>query len=276
MLPKITAVVILYYPSSDIIHNIQSYIKPLHTLYIVCNSPISPTLYKQLLAIDKINIIHHSQNIGIAKALNLALQKASQDNQQWLLTLDQDSSFKDNDFTLFLSSFQNHKNQKNLAIFTPIHNKKFIKNRTKNTSFVMTSGNIVNVAIALKIGGYDEKLFIDEVDHEFCFRLQKHHYIILQNHSIALKHHLGEIHTKGSKKVVLYPSIRLYFMTRNYLYLKHNYQNAQPLFFKQRDKYLFIFFLKQIYYGKKKLQNIKMIAKGLYHYKKNIYRNDNL
>jgi len=268
---KITAVVILYYPSSDVINNIHSYIKDIKILYVVCNSFIENSIYSKLLKIKNIKIIHKNSNIGIAKAINLALKNSFKENNKWLMTLDQDSSFNTNDFKTFINSFYKIKNKKNLAIFTPIHNKKFIKNSIEEKIFVMTSANIVNVDIALKIGGYDENIFIDEVDHEFCLKIKKKNFIIIQNNAIAINHILGTKIKKNQKKIVLYHSIRLYYMSRNYLYIKNIYKDTYPSFFKQRNKYLFIFFLKQIYYGKNKMKNIEMILKGIVDYKNKIY-----
>lgn len=37
----------------------------------------------------------------------------------------------------------------------------------------ITSGSILNVTIAKQLGSFDENLFIDEVDSEFCYRAQK-------------------------------------------------------------------------------------------------------
>ena len=268
---KITAVVILYYPSSDVIDNINSYVKNLKTLYVICNSEIENSLYNQLLGIKNIKIIHKYDNIGIAKALNLALNHATKEDEKWLMTLDQDSSFNEDDYIKFIKSFDRLKNKTNLAIFSPIHNNKFIKNSIEEREFVMTSANIVNVKSALDIGGYDENLFIDEVDHEFCFRLQKNSYKIVQDNSIAINHNLGTKIQKKSKKIILYNSIRLYYMTRNYFYVKKKYKSIFPTFFKKRDRYLLIFLIKQIYYGQHRIKNITMILQGIIDYRQKNY-----
>jgi len=268
---KITAVVILYYPSSDVIDNINSYVNNLKTLYVICNSDIEDSLYNQLLAIENIKIIHKYDNIGIAKALNLTLEHASKEDEKWLMTLDQDSSFNEGEYIKFIKNFDRLKNKKNLAIFSPIHNNKFINNSIEERDFVMTSANIVNIQRALDIGGYDENLFIDEVDHEFCFRLQKNSYKIVQDNSIAINHNLGKKVQKKSKKIILYNSIRLYYMTRNYFYVKKKYKSIFPIFFKKRDRYILIFLIKQIYYGQHRIKNIRMILQGIIDYRQKKY-----
>lgn len=44
----------------------------------------------------------------------------------------------------------------------------------------ITSGNIINISIALSCGGFDENLFIDSVDEEFCIRCQKYGFLLYE------------------------------------------------------------------------------------------------
>lgn len=50
-----------------------------------------------------------------------------------------------------------------------------------------------------------------------------------------------------------------------------NYSQAYDSFLKLRDKYLLKFFINQVIYGKYRLQNIKMIIKGILDYKSKKY-----
>lgn len=267
----IAAVVILYNPEQIVFDNIKTYIDHVDILYIIDNSTKEHSLLHKFSDITNIKIIHIGNNIGVSKALNLALDKAHNAHYKWLMTFDQDTSFTPDDLTLFLESFHTLDDKK-IALVSPLHNKKFIKTLEENTftpkEYVMTSANIVNVSIAKEIGGYDEKLFIDEVDHEFCFRLKKHEYTILVHNTIAVNHSLGS-KMKDHANITLYAPIRLYYMTRNYLYLKKKYYHQHQAFFKQRDGYLLKFFRNQLFYGKKPLTNVKMIFQGIFDYKRN-------
>ena len=189
------------------------------------------------------------------------------------MTLDQDTSFNDGDIDAFFESFYTL-NDENIALVSPLHNKKFIINNNERTfiekDYIMTSANIVNVAMAREVGGYDENLFIDEVDHEFCFRLKENAYTILQNISISVNHSLGTSY-KYNAKIKLYDPVRLYYMSRNYLYVKRKYHIKFSSFFKIRDRYLFKFFLNQMIYGEQRFKNIKMIFKEIKDYKNQKY-----
>jgi len=265
---KVAAVVILFHPDENVLDSIKSYITDIDILYVVCNSPLSKTLLHELQKLKKIQMIHQGINIGIAKAYNLALDSATLSGYTWLLTMDQDSSFPESTFKPYLKACKKTQKDK-VIIFTPLHNPKFIQSKTtfQEKEYVMSSGNLIHIPSAQSIGGFDENLFIDEVDHEFCFRAKKNNYTILQDNTRALKHHLGVSHTYFPQ-VKLYPPIRLYYMTRNYLYLKDKYYRLQPTFFKQRNYYLLKFISKQLIYGNKRWLKIKMIYLGISDYRK--------
>jgi rhamnosyltransferase len=263
------AVVILYNPDNSVWDNIYSYIDYIRVLYIIDNSTISNrSLIEKIVVLPHVKLLHSGYNIGIAKALNLTLEHCSKDKHLWLMTMDQDTAFNTGDMSLFLENFYRISAQ-NVALFSPLHSRKGIQKSTLplyvEKEYVMTSANIVNVKIAKKIGGYREDFFIDEIDHDFCFRLGDAGFHILQNASLVVRHQLGEMHQRH-RHVRLYPSSRLYYMVRNYLYLKKEHQDSHQDFFKKRDKYLRAFMFKQIRYGENRMQNIWMILKGMIDY----------
>jgi rhamnosyltransferase len=262
----LVGVVILYKPNyEEILRNISSYVKELHKLYIICNSKINDNLLDEINSLYKnIEFLKNDDiNIGIAQALNEALNKAKNENYTYLLTMDQDTFFENNSLNLFLEDFRTL-DKKDILIYSPIHNKKFISNRILEKEFVMTSANIINVAKALEIGGFDENLFIDEVDHEFCFRVQENKYKIVQNEKIAVNHSLGN---KTKNNITLYSAFRLYYISRNFLYLQNKYYNKQSTFLKKRRKYLIKFFLRHLIYSNERLKCLKMILLGIIDYK---------
>ncbi len=56
---------------------------------------------------------------------------------------------------------------------------------------MMTSGSVISVRKALEIGGFDERLFIDEVDHEICYRAVGAGFSLFQSSDVFLSHQLG-------------------------------------------------------------------------------------
>jgi rhamnosyltransferase len=262
------AVVTLFNPQDDVLDNIRSYLPYVKELLVIDNSEV-PYDLSILKKEFNVTVFCFYKNLGISEALNLALKYAEKKEYKWLLTMDQDSYFNSEEIIRFITVFKKISHD-NLAIFSPLHNDKRVKkNHIINSSenFVMTSGNIINIQKSLNIGGFDERLFIDEVDHDFCLRLKKEKYTIIQNQNCYLNHTLGEKCSLSKK--TRYSSKRLYYMSRNYLFLRERHREYFPTFFKERDKYLLKFFIKQILYSSKKKEFIKMLYLGIKDYKKN-------
>ena len=112
------------------------------------------------------------------------------------MTMDQDSFFSQENLERYLHYF-NSLNKQEISLVSPLHNSKFVNTSLDNPHVkceaVLSSGNLVNVDMALNAGGYDERFFIDEVDHAFCFALQRHGYVIVQDQSVYLNHMLVEL-----------------------------------------------------------------------------------
>lgn len=265
---KIASVIILYHPNyEEISKNISSYLDDIDILYIIGNSKLDELFLENLSKVANIKVLHNdNENLGIAKSLNQALFQAKKDNYNWLLTMDQDSHFEKNDFKLFLNDFKNYNTPVNI-IYSPIHNKKFLTSNIIETNFIMTSGNIVNINLAIKIKGFDEKLFIDDVDHDFCFKSLKNKFKIIENQRVALTHNLG----KKLGGLTIYEPSRLYYMSRNYLYIYSKYKDSQKMFFKKRNKYLIKFFLIHLIYSNERLKSLKMILLGILDFRKKCF-----
>ena len=88
---KIPATVIWYNPDDENIKNIRTYIDYVEKLYIIDNSKENNKKLADSLNNLKTEYIYNDKNLGIAKALNLACEKAANDNFEWILTMDQDS-----------------------------------------------------------------------------------------------------------------------------------------------------------------------------------------
>jgi len=269
---KIAGVVVLFYPSNDVIENIKNYINGLDCLYIVDNS-IEPNLDVCLFFSNKkIKYLHKGgENLGISKALNLALKKAEEEGYKWLLTMDQDTSFPEGGFEKYLKCFYllSEKN-KNVVLYSPLHNKSLIKSENFSdckyslNEVFMTSANLVNVDLANKLGGFDENLFIDEVDHEFCLKVIKKGYKTLLFNTIFVNHTLGTQKKINGKLVKLYPATRVYYMIRNFIYIKKKYKKVFPKFVMRREKFLIKFLLRNFFHSKEKISIIYMVFKAFW------------
>jgi len=244
------AVVLLYQPTPDSFETIATYADAVKTLYVIDNSPEPSAMLSDLRALTQTRVLSSGRNMGIAAAYNLAFHHARRDGHHWLMTMDQDSSFDAGERREMVDHFHRYRTG-NLGIYTPLHNQKLLSSLPPQSKVsVMSSANIVNIEAALCIGGFDEKLFIDEVDHDFCFRMKLAGYLILEDQEVSVHHKLGKRDPLTNK--IYYSSGRLYYMARNYLYVAQKHKKYYPDFFKERSIYLVKFFFGQIYHAPKK------------------------
>ena len=246
---KLVGVLIAYNPNIELLEkNINSYMSDLNKLIIVNNSSYS--LEKKIKFSEevskKIEIINLFDNMGIAKAQNIGMEKAYNDGADYVLQLDQDSIFEEKGVTNLLSSFESLlKNGIKVGILGPSidnysnYNKKTIKEKTikekrmivienryyKKVKEIISSGALISKEAYTKVGGVMEELFIDYVDTEYCWRIKKMGFEVIQDLNVRLFHSIGngKIKYKGKEYIVSAP-VRNYYQTRNELYLlKYQY-----------------------------------------------------
>lgn len=144
-----------------------------------------------------IKLISNSQNKGIAAGLNQLLREADKMNYSWMLTLDQDSICPP-EFVSKLIQFETL--PYNIGILAPVifdRNVGIIGHDPgvlpyKDVKTCITSGALTSVSAWKKVGGFDENMFIDSVDFEYCYRLRKSGFRIIQVSSVKLSHSIGE------------------------------------------------------------------------------------
>lgn len=273
---KLAGVVVWYNPTSKDIKNIDSYIKSVDKLYIVDNSENGSNESK-IPNLNKVEYIYQNENLGIAKALNIACYKAIKEKYKFILTMDQDSCFKSNDVDKMKNKISNLDLNK-IGIISPWHKTKLKLEKPKTEIDypldVMTSGNILNLDIFEKIGGFKEFLFIDGVDIEYCLNLKKNGYKVMRINSIEMQHDLGDIFYRNflGKEFMCdnHNYIRIYYMTRNYRYIRKEYRNIAPEFCDILVKIKGLIF-KIIFYEKDKYRKLRSILLGIYDYRHNNY-----
>jgi rhamnosyltransferase len=57
----------------------------------------------------------------------------------------------------------------------------------------MTSGNLIHLTAHKIIGGFNEKLFIDYIDHEYCPRLHINGFSVIRANKAMLFHKVGDL-----------------------------------------------------------------------------------
>lgn len=265
---EVAGVVVLYHPDDTVVNNINSYVHQVDILYVVDNSDITDArLIEQLTAFPNVVYINNGGNKGIAFALNNGVEAARLKGYKWLLTMDQDTSLQDSAVEL-LYKFATTSLHSKVGIVSPKHfigNGNVNGNEFEEVKFTMTSGNLLNLASVREIGGFMESLFIDHVDHEFCFRLGRGGYKIFESNTISIVHNLGEKITKtflgNTIEIKGHSPFRLFYITRNGLVVSKMYEE-QKEFAKHVRKTILLELMKSILFYDNKIRCIREIWRG--------------
>lgn len=270
---KFAGVVTLYHPViEDIINNIQSYLDELDILYVLDNTEEPSDDIRSLFSSDdRIKYVAFHDNKGISYAMNYALRRVR--DYDFLMTMDQDSRFFPNMMKIYKEMIINRENENPgitgiYSVNAGVDLAKMKGKQTGESSFrhvdtAITSGSMISTKISLAIGGFDENLFIDQVDTEFCYRMKKAGYQIIEFPSVMMHHTIGNIsyhHILGYKfSSYKHNAIRKYYIVRNQVYVLKKYPNV-------RRKYVWLIikqFIKVTLYEEDKLKKIIYILRGI-------------
>ena len=215
------------------------------------------TFLKSLKNKYNVQLILNEVNAGLATALNQGLQYADENGYPYFLTLDQDSFFVKENIDIMISAFS--KNDSIVSVGPNLKSKK-----SCFVNYLITSGNIVKTDVLKKLGGYDSKLFIDNIDIEISFRFLANNMKMYAVGGTIFKHKIGEIERSPILRIkyLSHSPDRFYWMYRNERYLLKKYnKKLKKLCFKS---YLASCFgvLKVIILEKNKLKKIKQIHRG--------------
>ncbi len=206
-------------------------------------------------------IINNKKNLGIAKALNQLCERATQANYKWIITLDQDSVSPNN----LMEKLTRNINNK-IAIIAPNviyrDNEKFAikKEGRECVEWVITSASLTNLKIWKEIK-FDENLFIDGVDRDYCIRANRLGYKIIKDYSIELVHELGNLKCRKifgkTVYVTNHSTIRKYYMIRNVIYLDKKLKENRKFGYISKN------IIKTICFEQNKVLKLKSIFRGI-------------
>ena len=274
IMSDIAGVVILYNPDNSVYENIKSYEDQVNVLYIYDNSEIiNPEFAQEFQKKSSTYYISNQTNLGVAKVLNDAANKAIENGFDYLLTMDQDSKAPAN-LVERLSKKASESTQ--FGIVSPLHSNKFnthlkeIKDTEEYVNTTMTSGNLLSLNAYNSVGPFNEDFFIDYVDIEYCLRLKRNGYKIVRLNDLVLEHAEGNIFNKKMGSKVFYPinnaPIRYYYKTRNLLYLRNSYKSEFLILLKIEYLVYIKNIGKMILFENQKFYKISMIFIGILDY----------
>jgi rhamnosyltransferase len=276
----IAAVVILYNPIEAVLSNLKTYYPYVEKIYVYDNTegPVKNIDWAQF---PKVEFHHDGRNKGIAEVLNQAVKKAREEGYDWLLTMDQDSRFTQQSIENYWHSFSKFPHKEKVALFGPVFCERDpgwqADGRKQEVDLLITSGTLLNLSLFNEIGSFDEALFIDLVDFDYCIRAQQAGYRIIQFTDVAMLHELGTTAHRSSIKTLylvkkqkqLYLPLRCYYMYRNMLYLKTKYRHSNLPALKKVERGVKDILKNNFLYGRNNRNLIRYLLLAYKHFKEN-------
>lgn len=272
------AVVVLFNPDlKEVEQNVLSYLSEVDRLYCVDNTNGWQKGNSWLFdgTNPKVQYIQNGKNLGIAAALNIGYKEALKDDFNWVLTMDQDSSFTVDAIKLYMNHFKNNLANADNCIFCPVTKEFNVGDMEVFGAHSITSGSICNLNLYSQVGGFDEKLFIDEVDADFSLKAEIAGFKVLKFTDVFLNHKLGTKRRSGLfnlfflRERTIHSPFRVYFMVRNYLYVRKKYRSYFPAMFKKRDQDFLIMLKNNLLFSGTTFPSAIKALKGFLDYKLN-------
>jgi rhamnosyltransferase len=232
------AVVVTYHPDEAVPDNLRAMVRECGRAVVVDNGS-SEGARARLAAVSGVTVLALGANQGVAAALNRGFEWATANGCDWVVTFDQDSRphvgfgaalwlthEKLSDAAVVGSHISEAALGGDYRWLRPHPRWPWVFQRVRcggedlpDVTMVVTSGALVSVETWRKLGGFDEKLFIDFVDTDFCLRVRAAGRSVAVSAGAILVHHLGRRERRVFLGLPFHPThhsaLRHYYIARN-------------------------------------------------------------
>jgi rhamnosyltransferase len=263
--------IVTFNPEIDLLEeNLAALVQQCDQVIIVDNNSGNIDQVEGLIAGNpQISLIKNDRNLGIACALNQIVKHFAAAGCRWVLLMDQDSVIADN----LLAVYSRFIDFEQAAILTPrvvdrsdeLPGQPVTAEPYKIVRRAITSGSYLNIPICEQLGYFDEAMFIDYVDFEYCIRVRKAGFNIMLCRETQILHRLGDIKWVrffGRKFMMTNHSAkRSYYFARNIIYCLNKHRD----YIKARDEYEILFdrVWKIVAFEQQKISKLSAIIKGV-------------
>lgn len=228
---KICAVVVFYRPDAETIAFVDRFASLAVPVVVVWNE-FENSGSIPFAGNPAVSLIGNSSNLGLASALNMGIERAFSQGAQRVLLLDQDSR-PDPEMAHLLSAALDRASADGLRVGLvgpTLSDRKAggllgARDRGNRAYQIVprlsTSGSLIDRAVIETTGKMCSALFIDSIDHEWCYRAQSRGYVIIQSNLVKMEHDMGDagVNFFGTFKPIHRSAFRHYHILRNTLWL---------------------------------------------------------
>ncbi len=246
------ALIILFHPSEAQLARAVAMRERCDRLLVVDNSPLPDARAAIMLGEAGVALQHHGNRNGIAGAFNCGLSTLFDSGVEAVALFDQDSEAPADYFTVMRERCASMSGRAFLAgprIFDE-NDQRFLPELAtsglaverlaiqadvplQRCAFLISSGCVVSREAFARLGRFDEALFIDHVDTEYCLRALLRNVPVYVVPSLVLLHRIGSRsrHKLGPLELTTmnHPGFRRYYSARNAMQLALQYGLRLPV-----------------------------------------------
>lgn len=290
--PDVVAVLVTHNPAPDtLLRVLQSVARQVSAIIVIDNaSKMSPCAWLQAASRNfraEVDVVIQDDNLGLGCGYNVGLDKARLRGATFVLLLDQDSELELGAVaTLRAAQVELAKQGLPVAAVGPRYRdatdgslSQFVRagafrfNRVGcderacavHVDFLISSGSLLLMKAVATVGPMDERLFIDHVDTEWCFRARSLGFGVFGVCDAVMHHCLGErrmdIWFLRWRKIPVHSSFRYYYIFRNSILLRQ--RPYMPKTWRRADLsrlFQMVFFFGLL--APNRLANLRMMWRG--------------
>lgn len=180
---------------------------------------------------NRLKYFYNGKNDGLSVAYNVFISYCIQSDIDYLCLMDQDSDYPFDEVKKMIDFIKkNHSKIIRLPLIAPrSYCATSVKvqrgNKLTDANYVINSGTFLNISVLKeKTLRYDENIFLDGVDYDFCITLHKKGFPVKIYENSILMQNLGYTKVKKGKEYVCHSELRYYYIVkaRKYTNIKNH------------------------------------------------------
>jgi rhamnosyltransferase len=243
---NVCAVVVTHYPSPEWLDCLELLTAEFAHVVVIDNGSDAGSQSLLDRAEASAEVLRLTRNTGIAHALNVGCERATSAGYPWVATFDQDSRIPSGYLRAMERGYLSLPDPERIAILSPRYrdpktgrtvsfangDKSSADAIAREVRVTMTSGSILAASTLSSVGPFDESLFIDLVDTDYCFRCRGAGLRLVEVQDAVLEHRLGRAREHdflGGRVVATHhPAERRYYSSRNRVVIYRRYLWQEP------------------------------------------------
>ncbi|HEY7899739.1 MAG TPA: glycosyltransferase family 2 protein [Caulobacteraceae bacterium] len=271
---SVTAAVVTFNPDAGLEERLRRLVDQAAAVVVVDNGSREAAGIAALTERLGIALIANRANLGIARALNQAADWAFGRGAAWLALFDHDSLVPEAALPELLRLVDgldgrlgvlamSHRDRATGADYHRPADVLVSGPGWRGVRTTITSGSLIRRQAYAEAGPFDDALFIDAVDHDFCLRCRRAGWAIVEAERPVLEHALGDISRVLGAPLSNHSPDRRYYITRNTLEVARRHRAFDPTWSRQARRFLLADSLAVLLFESRRGDKLRAIFDGV-------------